>query len=384
MAQPVLGILTLYLNEHKHLEERHIYQKMITAGQSIGLHVFVFTPQDVDHRKHRIYSMVYQHDKNRWLRQWTPFPDVIFDRCRLQNSSRFEQLRRFRKRYPDLLYLNKPLRNKWTVHQVLSEDSYLRQFLPQTKLYSSLADAQQVLKHHPLIYMKPINGTGGRGILRVERMAPTFMLYVQGRDQKRKIISPQRMTWSQLAARLNSWNATGRYIVQQGISLNLPNGRVHDYRMLVQKDETGNWTLTGCAGRIGAAKSITSNLHGGGEAISMDEMLRNWIGDDQLITDVKQEAEKMGIEAASYLERKYGALCELALDLAIDKNGKIWMLEVNPKPSREVFQLIGDQNTYQKSLIKPLQYALWLHQQRTLIRSNPEDLIPVEAVQDPQ
>lgn len=44
MSQPVLGILTLYLNDRKVLEERHIYERMITEGRKLGLDVYVFTP----------------------------------------------------------------------------------------------------------------------------------------------------------------------------------------------------------------------------------------------------------------------------------------------------------------------------------------------------
>ncbi|MCE5171275.1 YheC/YheD family protein [Paenibacillus profundus] len=365
MAQPVLGILTLYLNDHKQLEERPIYQKMIAAGKKIGLDVYVFTPQDVDDQQQRIYAMCYHPETGRWSRKWTRFPNMIFDRCRIQKSYRFEQLKRFRSKYNHLLFLNRPLRNKWTIYQVLSTVSYVKQHLPITRLYSSVQDVQLLLKQFPLVYLKPINGTGGRGILRIERIrSNTQTVYVQGRDHQRRIIRPQKMTLSQLSAKLSSWNAKERYLVQQGISLNLPSGRVHDYRMLVQKNGSGKWAVTGCAGRVGAIKSITSNLHGGGEAVRMDELLRQWIGDEERMKAVKKEAEEASLEIAQFLEQKYGALCELALDLAIDRSGHVWLLEVNPKPAREVFIRTGDRETYRLAITRPLEYASWLYKQK--------------------
>ena len=45
MGQPVLGIMTLYLNDNGLLEEKPIYQKMTIAGRKMGLDVYVFTPQ---------------------------------------------------------------------------------------------------------------------------------------------------------------------------------------------------------------------------------------------------------------------------------------------------------------------------------------------------
>lgn len=43
MSEPVLGILTLYMNDAKQLEEKPVYKRMIIEGRRIGLDVFVFT-----------------------------------------------------------------------------------------------------------------------------------------------------------------------------------------------------------------------------------------------------------------------------------------------------------------------------------------------------
>lgn len=197
--------------------------------------------------------------------------------------------------------------------------------------------------------------------------------YVQGRNQNRKIISPRKIHSSNLAPLLQSWNMKQRYLVQESIPIRLPNGRIHDYRMLVQKNEEGQWTLTGIAGRMGGLKSVTSNLHGGGMAVAMDTLLSQWISSEQKQQQIKNKAERLGVETAAYLEGKYGALCELALDLAINKNGDIYLLEVNPKPAREVFSKIGEQQVYRKALIRPLQYALWLHRKKTQQSTVKED-----------
>lgn len=364
MSSPVLGIMTLYLNEHRALEERSIYRRMILEGRKRGLDIYVFTPADVHSSGRQIEAMVYD-EKNGWSREWRAFPDLIFDRCRIQRNHRFQQLLAFREKYGHLLFLNRPLRNKWTIHQTLSEQSAFRQHLPETILFQDMSDVNRMLKISPLIYLKPINGTGGRGILRVERSSkePSTVL-VQGRDQKRRIITPRKVHLSRLGPLLQHWNMKDKYLVQKGIQLQLPNGRVHDYRMLVQKNGEGEWELTGCAGRMGAEKSVTSNLHGGGQAIAMQRLMKQWIPEEELREEVTATAEKFGIDVASFLEDTYGDLCELALDLAIDKSGQIFLLEVNPKPAREVFARIGERSIYYKAITQPLEYALWVYRNR--------------------
>ncbi|MNO00488.1 hypothetical protein D3C81_2203910 [compost metagenome] len=40
------------------------------------------------------------------------------------------------------------------------------------------------------------------------------------------------------------------------------------------------------------------------------------------------------------------------------------MLEVNPKPAREVFARSGDGGTYRKALMRPLEYAMWVYKNK--------------------
>ncbi|CAI6082210.1 YheC/YheD family protein [Cohnella sp. JJ-181] len=368
-AQPTLGILTLYLNERKALEEKPVYARMTAIGRKLGLTVFVFTPDDVDEDGDRIHALFYHPESRSWDRKWVRFPQLIYDRCRIQRSSRFQRLLAFRRKYGHLTFLNRPLRNKWTVHRTLGKVAAFESHLPATRFYDTPEDVHAMLRKHSLVYVKPINGTGGRGILRVERMKDGSYA-VQGRDHGRRIVTPRRVSKEQLSGVLRSWDKHGdRYIAQQGLHIRLPSGRVHDYRMLVQKNGEGEWTLTGCAGRVGPPRSITSNLHGGGRAVPMKTLLREWIGSEERIGQIRRTAETLGIGVARHLERTYGALCELALDLAIDREGRVWLLEVNPKPSREVFIQAGERDVYRTALTRPLEYAQWLHRQRRLART---------------
>ena len=164
MPEPVLGILTLYLNDAKQLEEKAVYRRMIIEGDRIGLDVFVFTPMDVHPSKELIHALIFDPKTGKWSRKWRAFPNMIYDRCRIQRSARFQQLLRFRERYKHLTFLNRPLRNKWTIHQTFSQKSRFRQHMPETLLYQSSADLHRMLKNSSVVYVKPANGTGGREI----------------------------------------------------------------------------------------------------------------------------------------------------------------------------------------------------------------------------
>ncbi len=93
----------------------------------------------------------------------------------------------------------------------------------------------------------------------------------------------------------------------------------------------------------------------------MNQLLTQWIRNEDQREKITKQGEKLGLDIAAYLEESYGALCELALDLAINKDGHIYVLEVNPKPAREVFARIGEKETYRRSIAKPMEYALWVY-----------------------
>jgi hypothetical protein len=363
----------MYLNG-KQLEERSFFRKLAIHGKKLGVQPFVFTPDDVDANTNMIYAQYYDTSSKKWKRKWIAFPSLIYDRCRYHGVDNYRKLMQFRNRYK-LNYLSRPLANKWTMHQVLSESEDIAPHLPHTVNYTSSKALHRMLTTYRTVYLKPYNGTGGRGIIRIERAGPNAYL-LQGRDQQRRILAPRRVTKRQIPLALSGLQITERYVVQQGIPLTLGNDRIHDFRMLVQKNGSGEWEITGCAGRIGPKCSVTSNLHGGGKAVSMEKILRIRFPDTDKVEQIKQDAYRLGIDVVEHLEKRFGDFCEAGIDLGIDPSGRVWLLEVNPKPSREVFYRIGELETYRKAITRPLEYALWMHERN---KSGIGESMPDEA-----
>lgn len=364
MPQKTLGIMALYLNGKK-LEEVDYFRKLTIQGKKLEMNVIVFTPEDLHPTKKAVAALQYDPLKAKWTRSWKAIPDLIYDRCRYQKNYRFPLLREFRAAYPQLTYLNRPIAHKWNIHQLLYKDRSIRAFLPETVQYHKPSDLIPFLQKYTFVYMKPSDGTGGRGILCIRRLANGKYL-IQGRDRSRRIIIPRKMRAEQIAASFHSWGFKDHYLIQQGIPLALPDGRVHDYRLLIQKNGQGKWEVTGCAGRIGPLRSITSNLHGGGKAMPMLKLLQSRFTASDKITEIQETMEQLSHMVAVHLEKHYGRLCELALDIGVSPTGQVWLLEVNPKPAREVFIRIKEFDTYEKAIRRPLEYALWLHNKNHL------------------
>jgi hypothetical protein len=360
VANPTVGILTLYADGQRFEQEELAYfRRVAEAGEALQVDVFVFDPGDIDPSGRLVKAHRYHAGSRRWERSWSPFPAAVYDRCRAQRSPRFKELRAFRKSYPQLTYLSRPLSSKWGNQQVLSANRSIRPHLPDTRRYQGLADLRVFTARYPIVFLKPVDGSGGRGIVRVTRLGGG-VCRVEGRDRSRRIIKASRLAVAAVPGKLRSLGLSGRYLIQQGIPIGLADGRVHDFRLLIQKNGLGAWEVTGCAGRIGGGTSVTSNLHGGGEASRFEALLAARGLSGGQVAAVRQEMNRLAQETARELEKGFGPLCELALDLAVGPDLHVWLLEVNPKPSREVFRLIGEEEAYHTAIRRPLEYAKWL------------------------
>ncbi|RNB84779.1 YheC/YheD family protein [Brevibacillus panacihumi] len=352
MKRPTIGVLTW--REGKRFAEPAYFRKLLRAGRELGCHVFLFSPKDVLASGKRVRGYIL-NEQGKWQGQIFGRPDAVFDRYRYTPTQAFKDYVSFR-RTSTFLYVNNRLANKWRVHEVLYKDPRMHQWLPETWLYNR-AKLAQMLERHPLLYVKPLNGTGGRNILRIERAAGGYRLL--GRDQHRAKVSTVLSRVSFVQRWVDRWTKGQKYIVQQGLRLDLVPKRAVDMRLLIQKDGTGEWSITGHGIRIGQEKSATSNLHGGGKAVPAEQLLRPRFGEGQT-KQIVADCEKLAFQTVQTLENHFGRMVEFGLDIGIDVDGRAWLIEVNPKPAREIFREMGLRQQYQKAIRRPLEYAVFL------------------------
>jgi glutathione synthase/RimK-type ligase-like ATP-grasp enzyme len=352
MNRPTIGVLTW--REGKKFAEPDYFRKLLRAGREMGCRVFLFSPQDVMEHEKRVRGY-FLNQQGKWKAQLFDRPDVVFDRYRYTPTQAFKNYVAYRRR-SKFLYVNNRLANKWRVHEVLVQDSRMHRWLPETWMYSKLRLAK-MLERHNILYVKPMNGTGGRSILKVEKTRNGYRLL--GRDQQRRKVSTTLSQLTSVQNWVDRWTKGQKYIVQQGLRLDLVPRRAVDMRLLIQKDGNGEWNVTGHGIRIGGERSATSNLHGGGKAVVAEAFLRPRFGDTETPRIVK-DCELLALQTASALESKFGRMVEFGLDIGIDVEGRAWLIEVNPKPAREIFSQMGDAQGYRKAIRRPLEYALYL------------------------
>jgi len=299
--------------------------------------------------------------KGKWRQIARPWPDVVIDRRRSKWTRAFLNLRR-KQLFP---FTSSKFAFKGVVTRELSRIDEVRKWIPQTLSYS--ADRlSQMMDRFPLVYVKPGNGTGGGSVVRIAQKNSQWIVWgrTRGKDLRKAAFGNRE----QVIRWVNAWVRSeqirnGKFIVQQGLNLELIPGRVVDNRLLIQKNKKGRWEYTGLATRIGGPCSPTTNLlYGDGKALKFDEFMRERFGPEKAV-EIKEECKRMAHSLVVEFERKYGPMMEFGMDVGVDEEGHVWLIEANPKPSKDVFLKTGARSTYLKAVRRPLEYALYVAKQ---------------------
>ncbi len=360
MKRHLIGILTW--REGTRFFEPLTFRRMIKAGESLGATVFLFSVQDVSLETRQVRGFV-PAEGGGWKSRWFPWPDIVLDRYRYYPQKKHQAYLPFR-RQALFQYANSRFSNKWKVHQVLWQDEQMQKWLPETWEYSKerLFD---MLRRHPQLYMKPANGTGGRSILRIDQKRHGYHLLGRGKRQaKREAVLTSD---GDLLTFIHQWTKRERvgnevFLLQQGLQLELMPERITDIRLLIQKTSQGKWAITGLGARIGKPKSSTSNLHGGGSAQPAGKFLAAHFGEEKAL-EILKECRLLAHHTTQVIENHYGRMVEFGMDIGVDANGHVWLIEVNPKPGRNIFRDLGQMGKYRQAIQRPLEYAIYLLEQ---------------------
>lgn len=231
------------------------------------------------------------------------------------------------------------LKNKWIKTKWLMSDRGLKPFVPHTELFdrSSLID---MVSRYERVYFKPTDGTGGNGIARIERASSrAFRIKIKTRSVAAASIED-------LFRELKK-TARGRsYLLQKGIYLKTSGGRPFDLRTMVQKSKQGKWVATALFVKLGMKNKVVTNYHQGGQLALVEPTLRRAGCTPAEIKRYVRRLETLGLKTARCFDRKSKRYRELGLDVALDRKGRLWILEVNTRPNFYGLKTLPDKSLY--------------------------------------
>lgn len=349
----LLGIMTCRKNKEFSITESSFYKHLCTAAPLHNLDVIIFQPDGVPSDGQAVAGLTYRDGD--WLSLQSPPPDIVYNRCFYSSQKEKRDAASALMSLPKAVRWSRGLPNKWGVYKILRRSRRASAILPETRLYMGRRCLSNMLAEREYgIFLKPLAGSHGKRTLHVVRQSP-HKLRIKGRDGENLPFEHLFVNLEEGLDWIHDFIGSRRYIMQPYLQLTDRRGRPFDVRVLMQKNGRGLWGLTGMAVRQGTHDSITSNLHGGGKALSILPFLDKEYGPSAKYIH-KQLVENAYL-LPPLLEAACGRLGELGLDFGIDGGGRITLLEVNSKPGRTVFKLTGDYRTELMATENPLCYA---------------------------
>lgn len=353
---PLVGIMTDLFNEQRNSfgTQEAFFRGLLKSMLLLHGWAYVFTPQDINWQKNRIHGYYLLPGQRHWKRTWFPLPDVCYNRYFKHTPTVAPDSVTSRARLQNRVKtFNIHIGSKMKVHKQLAQESDIAPHLPDTRLFAaSVKQLNTMLNKYKAVYIKPVNGSQGTGIIKVSKRNKHYAVKTDAHHSESLCTSLTEVLKAVRAA-----SSSRQFIIQQAIRVS---GKPHfDFRLLIQKDRRNNWSVTGIVARIGSSAKITTNLHTGGQAVTFGHILASRGFSVQEINSIQEEMEWLALQIAKCLSKNTPLLGELGLDFIVDHQGKVWFLEANPKPARASFGRI-DQDLRNLTILRPMEYACYL------------------------
>ncbi|RXT04567.1 YheC/YheD family protein [Ammoniphilus sp. CFH 90114] len=230
--------------------------------------------------------------------------------------------------------------DKWEKQRVLLEEPKISHHSPQTCLFD-WKKLKQYLNQYQVVYIKPVVGSGGRGIIRISTIGEEQYRLQAGTRQK------HLRSWKQLKRKLKErLKDKGSYMIQQGVDLLTVEGHPVDFRILLLKPRS-KWKYMGVMGKQAAPDKMVTNHVQGGKALTLRKSLKKSSMDQRLNhKQMKKGMRRLARNVSQAVSRRYPHVRELGLDVALDKEGKLWVIEANTKPAFRLFRKHHDRTLY--------------------------------------
>ena len=231
--------------------------------------------------------------------------------------------------------------SKWTKYKLLRKSKKLRAHLPETE-WLSVSSFWRMLTKYGQVILKPTGSYGGNGVIRV-RTVGSSSYEVQDGSKKRTYTEARG---SQCFYQEESQQKLHRPATDH---LATKNGRPFDLRVMVQRrPQSGlasNWMLAKVAGK---GFIVTNIRRSGGKVVTVENALQHSGLISLQTSALLAELHAVALRTADQLGPSYRWVKTMGIDMAFDKQGHVWIIEVNFAPMLELFLKLPNKSAFHK------------------------------------
>lgn len=326
-----------FYNEMKHynVQDSILNQyKPLAKKYKVDLCLFGFHRIDPTLKTGEALLYSWKNDRVTWRNTMLPRVNIVRNTSYVSNQNlinKFESLRRQK-----IHFINLPVywqANKLKNYEYLSSLKRFKDHVPPTKRLT-FEHLDGFVRQYGKVIIKPIFGSKGRGITIIEKDGSQYR--VQQTATRLRTFGRSRKTLCIPETQIHrfyheTFHRPQAFLVQQWIPFQESNGRPFDIRAVVQKNGRNKWQVTSRVARVASKQGQITNLSQGGEMVSLSTLLQK---------NDKREIRDFCLGIAKSFEKLYPWSAEMGIDLAIDKDGKLWYIETNYCPEKEKWSTI--------------------------------------------
>ncbi|MDG0793729.1 YheC/YheD family protein [Cohnella ginsengisoli] len=232
--------------------------------------------------------------------------------------------------------------NKWVKTVATLRDPAVAPHVPETRRMNR-ATLANMLNRYGMIYVKPVAGTYGRGVMRIERTPGQRLPYSCHAGLSKKRFS----SIDTLYGHVLRMKRRRPYLAQRGVHLLKTNGRRFDIRVMVQKNPAGAWEPTGVIARVAQKGKAVTNYHDGGTPVPLSRLLLPKLGSNGA-RQAESKLKALGLRSARALARAHPKINMVGADIGLDTKLRPWIIELNTSPDPYLFRHLKDKSTHRK------------------------------------
>jgi len=334
--QLLLGVATTVVPcDRQGATVSRFFERLARLARERGDEMIIFHPEHIDFAERRVtgYRLA-DGVPDHFVRAQARLPDAIYENVYVHLVVRgmTKHLRQGARAH-GIPYFNPVIHGKWTMHRFVQAHPDCGMLVPETHPVHSGRTVHEMLTRYPAVYVKPVGGYGGLGVMRIRKLGTDYQLDADrfGRQgHLHKLLSTAQMN-----AFVHRVTRRSAHIVQQQIPLiHLSGARKVDFRVVVQRDGRGEWQVVGVVPKVTAENGVVTNLVAGGSRGSWADIVRAQGADGARLS--REPMETAACRLAQMLSRRYPTLGLLGYDVGLDDKNRTWLIEVNPKPARSL------------------------------------------------
>jgi len=304
-------------------------RKHAEAGSKTNCLSYFYFIEGINWDEGKVKGYTFVLSMNKWIYDWFPMPDVIYDRGSNFNKDQKPYVRYMRQQFRanNVHFINSQQdSSKWEVHERLSKYPDVKNYLPETTIYNSFSDVLSMLNEYKFIFVKASWGTQGKQVLSIEQIDEKYKLNFNEHGLKEIIFEKIE----DVKMFVENFSRGREIVIQQGIRLLKYDGRNMDLRLLMMKDRQGKWEAVQHHCRVAKGTYTITNCSLGADWINYEKAYPHLSSPfcKRGIPD-KEEIVNATMKVLYYYEKEFGSFGEIGMDMAVDIYGDIWFIEAN-------------------------------------------------------